>query len=435
MTDQLKKILYIIGIFLGAALLVLAIIFGLKYRPAGVVELEFWSIYDNSDIYDGFIRDFNREYPYIKIKYSKKTFDSYENELIDALATPGKGPDIFVINDTWLPKYKNKLIPLPQNKNTMFLKDYQDTFVDVAVQDFVSDNQIYAIPFFVDTLALYYNKDYFNTAGIAEPPRTWEEFMDDVSLLTKKDEYNNIIRAGATIGTAKNINRSTDILGLLMLQNGTKMVDDGKRNATFDASVSKDNKAFEAGKDALRFYTGFADSQKPFYTWNPDLDYSIDMFYQGRAAMMFNYAYHFKTIKAKSPHLNFAVAPMPQLSNRTNDINYANYWAAAVSKKSQKSKYAWQFLVWMSKKENLQKYVELTNEPVSRRDLIPWQRINPEIGIFADQALSAQSWYQVDNSAIETIFADMIDNVVMGRATPENAIRTAAKQVTILMRK
>lgn len=420
--DQ-KQILYLVGAVLVIVFLILVVVFGFKGGLPKTVELEFWSIYDDSDVYKDFIKAFNKQHSYIKIKYSKKSYDTYEKDLIDALAA-GKGPDIFSIQNTWLPKHQNKLVPLPQD--LMSLKDYQSTFVDVAVVDFIAENRIYAIPFFVDTLALYYNKDYFNDAGIAEPPKIWEDFLNDVALLTIRDTTGKIVRAGAAIGTAKNINRSTDILSLLMLQNGAEMVNAQKTRASFNS---------KAGEDALKFYTNFANSQKAFYTWNSQLDYSIDMFYAGRAAMMFNYAYHVKTIKAKSPHLNFAVAPMPQLSSRTKDINYANYWAQAVSKKSKNAKYAWQFVLWMSQNDNLKKYAEITREPVSRRDLISWQKTDPEIGVFADQTLTAQSWYQIDSSAIETIFADMIELVVGGQAAADQAIKTAASQVTLLMSK
>jgi ABC-type glycerol-3-phosphate transport system substrate-binding protein len=150
--------------------------------------------------------------------------------------------------------------------------------------------------------------------------------------------------------------------------------------------------------------------------------------------MMFNYSYHLSTIRAKSPYLNFGVAPMPQIKTATKDVNYANYWGLAVSRNCQNHTEAWQFIVWLTEKENAQKYLEATNKPAARRDLISWQKDDPDLGVFAEQALTARSWYQADNLAIETILADMIESIVLGEATIKQAIDKAANQVTLLMR-
>lgn len=427
-----KKNLYLMAGLAGLLILFIILFFGLREQAPREVDLEFWSVYDDSDVYRDLIEEFRQKYPFIKIKYTKKSFESYENDLINALAA-NRGPDIFSIQNNWLPKHQDKISPLPND--LMLLKDYQSAFVDVAKEDLVVNGRIYGLPLFVDTLALYYNKDLFNSVGIPEPPKTWDEFIGDVIKLAVKDESGNILRAGASIGAARNINRSTDILSLLMLQNGTQMVDEQKSQANFDAPISVNRQLYNAGEEALRFYTDFANPTTAVYTWSPYLDYSIDMFYAGRSAMMFNYAYHYPTIKAKSPYLNFAVAPMPQISGAEKYVNYANYWAQSVSIKSKNVKYAWRFLLWLAEKNQAQKYAELTGRPVSRRDLIPWQRVNPETGIFADQALTARSWYQADASAIESIFADMIELTVAGKSSLEDALNKASRQVTVLMRK
>jgi len=415
------------------------LIFGLTAALSGCkpvkpqdVELEFWGVFDDSDVYRDLIKGFTDQNRNIKINYTKKTYQEYEKSLLEAMAA-GRGPDIFMLHNTWFPKYEDKISSAPENLIT--LKKFKEDFVDAAVFDFVKDNGIYAFPLYVDTLALYYNKDIFNTAGIPDPPKTWEEFLVDVEKLTVKDERNNIMRAGAAIGAARNVNRSTDILSLLMLQSGARMVSEKKTAAEFDRTVDTGKEKFSPGERALRFYTNFSDPLNPVYTWNTRTHYSIDAFYEGAAAMMFNYSHHLSTIRAKSPYLNFGAAPMPQLQDKEFDVNYANYWGLAVSKNSKGAEAAWKFIVWLSQKENSQKYLEKVKKPASRRDLILEQKNDPDLGIFAEQALSARSWYQVDNSAIETIFADMIESVILGEETVEKAIKKAAAQVSILMKK
>jgi len=414
-TKKLTIIVFVLILILGGFLV---FFFGLKPTTLKKVELEFWGVFDDSDVYQPLIEEFNQKHSNITINYYKKNDQSYEQDLLNAMAT-GRGPDIFMIHHTWLPRYQDKLYSAPQELIT--LKDLQDSFVDVVYKDFVIDGYIAALPLSVDTLALFYNKDIFNTAGIAQPPQTWEEFLTAVEKTTTKDERGNIVRAGAALGTARNVNRSTDLVCLLMLQSGAQMVDQQTGKASFD-------------QRALEFYTDFANPLKSVYTWNTRMHYSIDAFYEGKVAMMFNYSYNIPTIRAKSPYLNFAVAPMPQIKTALKAVNYANYWGLTSSINSQASNEAWQFIIWLTGKESAQKYLEATQKPTARRDLIASQKNDQDLGVFAEQALTAHSWYQVDNFAIEQHLADMIESVVLSEVTLKQAITKAANQITLLMK-
>jgi len=404
---------------------------GCKEPLAEEVELEFWGVFDDSDVYGPLIEDFNVAFPKIKINYYKKTYQTYEQDLLEAMAG-GRGPDIFMMHHTWLPNYDDKIWAAPSELIT--LKELTDNFVDVVYTDFVSDGYITALPLSIDTLALYYNKDIFNTAGLPQPPTTWEEFLTDVEKLTIKDERDNIIRAGAALGTARNINRSTDILSLLMLQSGAQMVDEEKTSAAFNQLANLNGESFYPGQRALEFYTDFANPLKSVYTWNTRMNYSLDSFSEGKVVMMLNYSYQTPIIRAKSPYLNFGIASMPQIKTSTNNVNYANYWGLTVSHNCQNANEAWQFIVWLTDKENAQKYLELAEKPTARRDLITWQKDDPDLGVFVEQTLTAYSWEQVDNSAIEQYLADMIESVVLGAATINEAINKAASDITLLMK-
>ncbi len=403
---------------------------GCKEKGPKKAELEFWGVFDDSDVFRPLISDFSRGFAQIKIKYYKKNYQTYEQDLLEAMAS-GRGPDIFMMHHTWLPRYEDKIIAAPSK--LLPLKEFKDSFADVVINDFVKGSYITAIPLSIDTLALYYNKDIFNNSGIPQPPATWEELLTDVEKTTVKDDRGNIIRGGAALGTARNVNRSTDILSLLMLQSGAQMVNPERTKAIFNQSVDFEGERYYPGERALEFYTDFANPLKSVYAWNTRMHYSIDAFYEGKVAMMLNYSYHLPTIQARSPYLNFAVAPMPQIKTATQDVNYANYWGLAVSRNSLSSETAWQFIIWLTQKENAQKYLYATRKPPARRDLILWQKDDPDLGIFAEQVLTAHSWYQVDNSAIETILADVIESVVLGEATVEDAINKAVSQVTLLM--
>jgi ABC-type glycerol-3-phosphate transport system substrate-binding protein len=394
------------------------------------VSLEFWGVYDDSDVFSQLIDKFNEEFPRTRITYYKKTYETYEKDLLEAMVT-GRGPDIFMLHNTWLPRYGDRISFAPES--IVSFRQFQTDFVDVVINDFSSNSAVAALPLSVDTLALYYNKDIFNTASIPQPPITWDEFLDDVEKITVKDDKDNIILAGAALGTARNINRSTDILSLLMLQSGLEIFNTESGQATFNEPISVNGERYRAGERALEFYTDFANPLKSVYTWNDLMHYSIDAFYEGKTATMLNYSYHIPTIRAKASYLNFGVAAMPQIKTASKSVNYANYWGLTVSRNSPAPDRAWQFINWLAgNKENARMYLELTEKPSARRDLILEQASDPDLGIFAEQALTARSWYQVDNRSIEQILADMIESVVAGKTTIEEAVNKASNQITLL---
>lgn len=421
-------------LIIGIGVLIVAVILGALFlgrKPRVVnqdVNLEVWGIFDDSDVWRKIIADFEGKFPGVSVTYRKKTLEDYEKELVNAFAA-GRGPDIWYFHNTWLPKHRDKITPLPEGRLT--ITDYKRSFVDVVSNDFVQDNVIYASPLFVDTLALYWNKDIFFANGLTAPPVTWVQFNEAVKHLTKLDERGNISRAGAAIGSAENVNRSPDILSLLMLQSGVSMTDSSFRTATFNYPVNVGGRSVNGGEQALRYYTDFARAGADVYTWNPSLHYSIDAFYEGSAAMMLNYSYHVPTIKAKSPFLNFDVAKMPQISPDGPVINYANYWGLTVSKNTASPKVAWDFVLFAASRS--EDYLASTRRPAAQLALIEKQKNDLEVGVFATQNLTAKSWYQADNNAIDSIFARAIEAVVRGEMSPGQAVEQAAGQVTLIM--
>lgn len=397
------------------------------------ITLQFWGVFDTRASFERTIREFQGLYPNVKIQYTQLNYEDYERALIDKLAA-GQGPDILMIHNTWLPKHGDKLMPLDESwrdvndKPLMTMRDFGSTFVDVAAEDLVLNGRIYSLPLYVDTLALYYNKDLLNGAGLTRPPVTWDDFNTAVEKLTRLDSSGNIVQSGAAIGTARNINRSTDILMSLMIQSGVQMTNPENTSATFTRSV--DNQRI--GEIALQYYTDFTKPEKRTYSWNDAQHYSIDAFAEGATAMMFNYSHQIPLLRAKSPRLNFSVAPIPQLSS-SDPRTFPNYWAPAVTSSSLHPKESWQFISFLASKDQAAIYLGETNRPAARRDLIDLQRSDPELGVFAEQALAAKSWFQVDNVATEGIFADMIEDVNFGRLSVRDALKNAESRINVLM--
>lgn len=435
-----NKKYYIIGGVLVLLLILAGVLFftsGSKPsgKSSGKVTLVWWKTFEDPQNLQDLITDYQAAHKNVTITVEKKDITIYEQDLVNALAS-GTGPDIFSIHNDWLPKHADKILPMPAT--LMSLRTYNDTFVDVASSDFIKDSKIYALPLSVDVLALYYNKDLLNSSGIAQPPITWPELVSDVQRLTKLGQSGSFTRSGIALGTSNNVNRAVDILSLLMLQNGTQFYSADLNSATFDqsqTSPSGTNGSFNPGSTALAFYTQFANPAKTSYTWNTKSNASIDAFTQGTAAMMLNYWYTQPMITTRAPNLNWAVSAVPQTSQDALKVNFANYWGETVSKSSKNASVAWDFLNFITQKTELAKYYAKHKLVSSRKDMLPTQVSDTDIGVFADSALTAKSVYKKDANIFESVFDQMIDDVVLHNMSADDAIRNAVQQINLNLQK
>lgn len=419
------------------------------------ITLTYWRVFDDVDAFEDIISKYRALHPFVSINYRKLRYSEYESELLNAMAED-RGPDIFSIQNTWMEKYQSKLLPVPDTITMVYptvqgtikkeianltkttksisTKDLKDNFVDVVSHDVIlNDGKIYGLPLSVDTLAMYYNKDLFNTAGISQPPLYWnKELLQDIKKLTKQDPKKGLIQSGIALGSALNINRFSDIISVLMLQNGAVMQDENGR-VVFNLipEFAKDTN-YNPGLEALRFYTDFSNQGKESYSWNDEMPNSLDMFISGNLAIMFSYSYDLPTIKARAPKLNFSVAKLPQIEgNPPTNINFANYWVEVVSKKTQNADVAWDFVQFITKEEQAKSYLEKSKKPTALRSLIAQQIDDNDIGVFADQVLTAKSWYKGKNAgAAEDAIKEMIEAVIKNTSDKlQNILNIAASRV------
>lgn len=415
------------------------------------ITLEYWRVFDEDDALDEIIAEWNQQHPNIKIHVTKKDYTTYQEDLIDAWAR-GEGPDLFQVHNSWVTEFQGLITPAPATVQLAFVSQKQrlgglktDTviegrtapfyteqeinrdFVQTVVADTVRSGQIYGIPFSVDTLALFVNDKQLAQASIPVPPTTYDQLILDVPKLTTQSVTGEIIQSGIALGTAKNINRSFDVVSLLMLQNGTTMM---KKNK---AQFHEPQKNFFPGLDALRFYSDFSNPAKNVYSWTSTHPQALESFAQGNTSMLFGYAHNIPMIRAQaSADLEFSVHPMPQI-NTEKTVNYANYWMETVAKQSQYPWAGWGFIQFASKEARVRSYLEKTKKPAALKSLIDEQQDDFDLAVFARQALTAQSWYQgYDAGAAEEAFEEMIELVANGNNTEtqlQSALEVTAKKI------
>lgn len=432
------------------------------------VTLDFWGVWDNSDSWQAVIDKYEQETHFwngqevqVEINYTKKDIASYEQDIENAYGD-GKSPNIYLINNYWLERYVESLAPLTDSLAAIdgyglttreeMQKAYPPYVLADAVygekdlQDLINGGgQVYAIPTYSDTLALYYNKDLFQKAGIEKVPATWEELKAATKKLTATGKKDTITQSGIALGSGKNANRSCDIYALLALQGGSKVINaqgETDFNKKIAIQTSSGTIEREPGLTALQFYMEFSDPNKEIYSWNGTFADSVQAFADGKTAMMINYSYQIPNLLALRPELNYGIAPVPQLPNST-PITLSNVWFPVVSRQDSCkiagdaedidcAQVAWSFLSFANRKENIIEYLKTAGKVSARLDLSAEQAAeDTKLAAFAKQTGLARSYNKFDDR-IDTILTEMLDEVYVSRTNWRGSADTAAAKIEAL---
>ncbi|MFC1640786.1 ABC transporter substrate-binding protein [Patescibacteria group bacterium] len=394
------------------------------------VTLEYWGVFDDERVMGEIIDQYREIMPHVQINYTQKDFATYEDDLRNALAG-GNPPDIFSLSNGLVSKFRYSIAPLPETETGLI-----EEYFDVVEQDVVIDEQIYGLPYSVDSLALFYNKDLLEKAGISNPPRTWDEFNDAIQSLTVLNPTGGFLQSGVALGgSKKSVNRATDILGFFMMQQGTTITDRETERVILleDSESLLGERVGEPGRKGLEEYLSYSQPTESVYSWNEDQYYSFDRFAQEKCAMMLSYAYSIATVRENNPRMKFGVVPAPQPKNATKKIAYANYWVETVPLETENYKEAWEFIAWATSKDTVKLYSSLTNKPVSRRDLVNEQLNDADLGAFAEQNIYAESWYQYDPTEVEMILDTMLQEILSGVKDTETALTEASTKIQALL--
>lgn len=388
--------------------------------------LVYWGLFEDPVVFQQVIADYEKLNPKVEIKYTQENLFEYDEKLKYRLPQ-GTGPDIFRIHQSWVPSFGNLLSPLPSS--VMSSSEYEKIFYPSTKNSLKYNGSYVAIPLMQDGLSLYYNEDIFKAAG-KTPPTTWDELRRTAIDLTVRDSQGRIKTAGVAMGITGNVDHWSDILGLLMLQNGADLSN--------PVLCTQDINDPCRGVSAFDFYTVFFKTDR---VWDNSLPSSTFAFSTGILAMYFGPSWRVFEIKQKNPSLNFGVIPVPQLPGR--NINWASYWVEAVSKSSKYQAEAWNFLKYLSSVEGMQQLYQnesqlrLFGEPYSRKDMADLTINSPYVGAYIKQAPEAVNWYLSSftgetngiNGSIIKYYEDGVNQINQGQ-DPNNVLSTVSQGVT-----
>lgn len=148
------------------------------------VELSYWNGFTGGDgpFMTELVEKFNAEHDNISVVSNTIQWaDFYQR--VPAAVNAGEGPDVGVMHVDQLSTNAARSVIVPLDDVAEALELTADDFTEEVWNAGVYQDQRYGIPLDVHSLAMYYNVEHFEDAGITEAPTDAESFMAALDAL------------------------------------------------------------------------------------------------------------------------------------------------------------------------------------------------------------------------------------------------------------
>ncbi|MCI9339216.1 MAG: sugar ABC transporter substrate-binding protein [Dorea sp.] len=295
----------------------------------GKVKIRFasWDEAEDVDAQQATVDKFNAEHDDIEV-----TLEAYGGEF-DTKISAGMGsndmPDVMYM---WnYPAYAGGLEPLDS-----YIEgeggDYKDNFYDTLWNYNSYDGSTYGIPIGFTTHALFYNKDIFKEAGIAEPTNdwTWDDVKKAAKTITEKCDGKK--------GFSFQMKPDPYDYEMYLWSNGTAYVnEDGELEGNLNSDEAKE------------VFAMFQEMEKDEYAVATEKS-GTDEFRSGNTAMYVYGSWSINTLKEDG--VNFGVVNIPSFDKQPS-VSILSSSGISMSKDSKNKEAAWEFIkFWTSEEMN-----------------------------------------------------------------------------------
>lgn len=272
--------------------------------------------------------------------------DNYP-QAVDIAFASKQAPDVLQVNDFQTYYQKGYLAPI----NGYMSEDMKATFKDSLIDNKNTiDGKIYTLPNTGQVWRLVYNQDIFQKAGIASPPKTLSEMVEDAKKITEAGKSEGIYGFASPFKSGSGFWRAANTIAGASNNYGI----DGYnyRTGQFDFGMYKDV--------ALALRQMSEDGSMLPGVESLDIDPLRAQFAQGKIGMYINHSGEPGVYKDQFPtEENWAAAPVPTSDGTikgASQVIGGSY--IGISADSTQKEAAWKFMAYVYSKDLQSEYYE-----------------------------------------------------------------------------
>ncbi|BAC15380.1 hypothetical conserved protein [Oceanobacillus iheyensis HTE831] len=382
-------------------------------KDKNTLEIALWDE-NASEAVDASIEAFKKENPDIEVKVTYTPFAEYWTKLRTSLGG-GSGPDIFWMNGPNFYEYVDS--NLIENLETYIDDDPQfakENYYETVLDLYSFEDELYAAPYFVDSIGLFYNKKLFDEAGVPYPDDswTWEDIEMYGEELTNKEE--NIH------GYVARITENQQGYYNIIPQAGGYIINEDKTQSGFNTPEAK---------EAFTFLQNLIDKGISPTVQNQIETKATQMFISERVAMLPEISVHAAEFH-KELGDDLGVAPLPA-GKEEGSVIHGIGWA--MNSKSDNKELSWELIKSLSGEEGITTMAETGfSTPAHKEASQIWLDSIPsidlqvfldahDIGVLYPISKNVAEWQDVETKEIQSAF--------LGEQTIDEALEKVSEQM------
>jgi multiple sugar transport system substrate-binding protein len=379
------------------------------------VVLEYWQFWTDPEakaVITELVNGFETAHPGIKVNVTDLTWGEGHSKIIVAFSG-GNPPDIVELGSDWIPEFSSR-------GSLMDITDYVGNLLEERImwEQGIYKNRYFAVPWYLDTRVIFYNKDLLREAGFHTDryPRTWDE------LRKACEKINNlgpkISGFGANIFEKHRLYKK--FLPFVWTAGGDVL--DSNFQPVFDSPEVI---------EAFEYYLGL--------TGNGVMDNQRNLdqrFINGTLGFDFSGGWTLKNIGRNNPDLNFGVMPVPSPSGEMG-VSFAGGEYLAISAGCRHPRQAFEFIEFMVETGNTIKLCKTIGSGFPGTKQLPsdpFYSNNPHLQVFHEQLLNSRmppahpKWVY-----IEEIVEKTVEKGMYKKGRPADLLKEANHEIERLL--
>jgi len=133
---------------------------------------------------DSIVTEFNESNPNIEVVIDYVSYDALHDKVTTAMASSPPAYDAFLVDDIWYSEFADKGYIF--NVSDKITQEMKDGIFDAAWDISTVEGEVYGMPWLLDEKYFFYNEKLLSEAGFSDPPRTWEEMLEQAAVIKEK---------------------------------------------------------------------------------------------------------------------------------------------------------------------------------------------------------------------------------------------------------
>ena len=395
---------------------------GAGSTPAVVIE--FWAVGREGEVARDLVPEFEQRNQGVRVRVQQIPWSAAHEKLLTAYAGDSM-PDVFQLGNTWISEFValRAVEALDARIAASSVVATEDYFPGILASN-VIEGVTYGVPWYVDTRLVFYRTDVLERAGYAEPPRTWDAWLDAM-IRIKEHEGPEKFAILLPVG-------EWELPVILALQLDANLLQDDDRHGNFQSVPFRNAFAFYldifrrglappvGAAQVANVYQEFASSYFSMYVSGP---WNIGEFRRRLPAELRD---------------TWATAPLPGPGENRPGVSLAGGASLAIVRASEHKEAAWKLIEYLSEPAQQMAFYRLTGDLPARR--AAWRRegltTDPYARAFWTQLKFVESTPKIPEwERIASKIAYYAEEAVRGGMTVDAALAGLDREVGDLLEK